>query len=100
MPMVHNQRCRICKEWIDVDEDEIAAFPPLVDGDSEFRIFNDTVIHRRCFATHPLSRELRSMLGKAYDPHNEQQQSFLAYIDELLTDDNDPSEQNDDDAPE
>jgi hypothetical protein len=40
------------------------------------------------------------MLGKAYDPHNEQQQSFLAYIDELLTDDNDPSEQNDDDAPE
>jgi hypothetical protein len=90
----------ICGEWIDVHKDEIAVFPPLVDSDSEFRIFSNTILHRRCFATHPLSRELRSFLGKAYDPHNEQQQSFLAYIDELLADDNDSAEPNNDNAPE
>jgi hypothetical protein len=40
------------------------------------------------------------MLGKFYDPNNEQQQSFLAYLDELLADDNDSAKPNDDDAPE
>jgi hypothetical protein len=64
MPLVYSHNCPICGEWMDVNTDEIAAFPPLVDRGSEFSIFNDTVMHRRCFATHPLSRELRSFFGK------------------------------------
>ena len=103
MPILRNVECAICGEWIDVHKNEIAVFPPLADSDSEFRIFSNTILHRKCFVEHPLSRELRSMLEEFYDPSNrfyQQQMELLAYIDELLADDNDSAEPNNDNAPE
>ena len=75
-------KCLLCGEVI--SEGQEVAFPSFVARGSPFSIFNDEVLHRKCFVKEPLAYDLREAVNKVVDRNHPQWGWFVDYLDEIL----------------